>query len=254
LLRPRVEEALRGWGWIEPDWPAPPGVCAISTTRQGGFSEGSFGSLNLAEHVGDRPEHVRSNRARLRSVLELASEPLWLRQVHGPRVFPASRWIPCCEADGACTEHRGVVCAVQTADCLPVLMCDQEGTTIAVAHAGWRGLAAGILEATVERMALAGSNLLAWLGPAIGAGAYEVGPEVRQAFLDADPGAEGDFRRRAAQRWSADLCGLARRRLAACGVGRIYGGHWCTYSDPLRFFSYRRDGITGRMATLIWLS
>lgn len=238
--------------WIEADWPAPPGVRAVSTLRLGGVSQGAYDSLNLAAHVGDAPARVAANRRRLRESLALPAEPFWLNQTHGLAVAQARResGLPP-EADASFSGEAGVVCAVMTADCLPVLFCDRAGTQVAAAHAGWRGLAAGVLEATLA--ALGGGDWMAWLGPAIGPQAFEVGPPVRQAFLER-LGEDGQaaFRQTGENHWLADLCALARIRLARAGVNEVYGGGHCTYADPGCFFSYRRDGQTGRMATLIW--
>ncbi len=241
-------------GWLRPDWPAPGNVRAVSTTRRGGVSEAPYDSLNLGGHVGDDPEHVRENRRRLESALSLPSRPLWLSQVHGRRVVDASAAEMGTEADGAYALTAGVVCAVMTADCLPVLFCDRSGTRIAAVHAGWRGLCAGVLETAVEALATPAAELLAWLGPAIGAGRYEVGDEVRSCFLRVDRQAESAFRPGRPGHWLADVYELARQRLRSCGVRRIYGGGYCTYEQSSIFFSYRRDGVTGRMASLIWLS
>jgi YfiH family protein len=239
---------------IRPDWPAPARVRAAATTRAGGVSAGRYASLNLGDHVGDAAAAVRENRLRLRRALDLAAEPLWLRQVHGATVVEASG--AGAAADAMIADGTGAVCAVLTADCLPVIFCDEGGTHVAAAHAGWRGLAAGVLEATVGRLTdrgIAPGRLLAWIGPAIGAAAYEVGPEVRAAFLAADAAAATGFTANARGRWQLDLPSLARRRLAAAGVTRVYGGDLCTYADSGRFFSHRRDGACGRQATLVWL-
>lgn len=246
-------------GWIVPDWDAPANVRAMTTTRAGGASAGVYADLNLGDHVGDEPAAVAQNRAFLRE--HLPAEPLWLKQVHGIAVAcaDASTGIP--EADAAVAREPGSVCAVMTADCLPVLLCDRQGTVVAAAHAGWRGLAAGVIEAAVAEMRREPAELVAWLGPAIGPQAFEVGEEVRQVFLANNPGANSAFKLRLTphasplteQKWLADIYQLARRRLAALGVTRISGGEYCTFSDRERFFSYRRDGATGRMATLIWL-
>jgi YfiH family protein len=238
---------------IVPDWPAPPSVHAVATTRLGGVSAGPYASFNLGDHVGDDPAAVTANRRLLTEALALPAPPYWLRQVHGTRVVRAGRReAPLVEADGSWTDETGVVCVVGTADCLPVLFCDLAGTHVAAAHAGWRGLAAGVLEATIAVLDVAPDRLLAWIGPAIGAAAFEVGPEVREVFLDVDASAETAFRRGAGDRWRADLTLLARLRLNRLGVNGVWGGQWCTASGPDRFFSYRRDGVTGRMATLIW--
>ena len=238
---------------IRPDWPAPPQVRACSTTRAGGLSEGPFHSLNLGDHVGDDPERVALNRARLRDRLDLPAEPLWLRQVHGCEVARASEAVAGCAADAAVARGPGQVCAVMTADCLPVLLCELGGRAVAAVHAGWRGLAAGVVEEAVAALGTGPDQVLAWLGPAIGPDAFEVGPEVRDRFLVSDRGASVAFRPASGDRWLADLYTLARRRLEAVGVRAVFGGGYCTYSQPDRFFSYRRDGSTGRMASLIWL-
>lgn len=237
---------------ILPDWPAPARVRAISTTRLGGVSIAPYDSLNLGDHVGDDLAAVEANRAQLGR--QLPAAPLWLRQVHGTAVVDAATTRPGTEADAAVARTRGMVCAVMTADCLPVLLCDDHGTVVGAAHAGWRGLCDDVIEATVAAMQMPGENLLAWLGPAIGPAAFEVGDEVRAAFVTRDPAAARAFQpSRNNGKWLADLYQLARQRLAACGVSRIHGGEFCTFSEPDRFFSYRRDGKTGRMASLIWL-
>jgi YfiH family protein len=239
---------------IPADWPAPPGVRAVATTRAGGVSAGRYATLNLGDHVGDEPAAVAANRARLRAALGVA-EPLWLRQVHGVRVASAEDFTPGAEADAIDASTPGAVCAVLTADCLPVAFCDETGCHVGMAHAGWRGLAAGVLEATVAAFRVRGippGRLLAWIGPGIGPAAYEVGADVRAAFLAADPGAVAGFQANARDRWQLDLPLLARRRLAAAGVTRVWGGHLCTHADPGRFFSHRRDGRCGRQATLVW--
>ena len=236
---------------IRPDWPAPPNVRAVSTTRVGGVSEGRWASLNLGDHVDDRPECVAENRQRLADALGFSKEPNWLRQVHGSRVRLPGETLDCADA---CVEDRpGHICAVMTADCLPVLFCNRSGTRVAAAHAGWRGLAGGILEATVSALEEPPKELMAWLGPAIGPDVFEVGDEVRHVFTDGALAATVRFRTHGAGHWLADLYGLARDRLADLGIGYIGGGDRCTYSESDVFFSYRRDGITGRMASLIWL-
>ena len=270
--------------WIVPDWPAPANVRALTTPRSGGVSRPPFESMNPASHVGDDPGAVAENRRILRAALP--AEPLWLNQVHGNRVFElvspplqkegrGDSWgkngdaaresslfrggeiAP--EADASFTREPGQVCAVLTADCLPVLFCDQAGSVVAAAHAGWRGLAGGVLEHTVRGMNVAPARILAWLGPAIGPDSFEVGPEVREAFVADNPLAGIAFRPalpgtldEAPKKYLADLYRLARIRLAAVGVTRVYGGDACTFKDAARFFSYRRDGQTGRMASLIW--
>jgi len=238
-------------GLLLPDWPAPPGVRAAMTLRAGGASGGPYASLNLGDHVGDEADAVAENRRRLRQALALPAEPLWLEQVHGTDVARFGGPV-CPRADAAVALAPGQVCAVMVADCLPVLLADRAGTCVAAAHAGWRGLAAGVLEATVAALPVDPSQLVAWLGPAIGPEAFEVGPEVRDAFQAADPATEAAFRPGTGDRWMADVYLLARQRLARAGVTDVHGGGWCTVSDPGRFFSYRRDGVTGRMAAVIW--
>ncbi|HEX9627286.1 MAG TPA: peptidoglycan editing factor PgeF [Acidiferrobacterales bacterium] len=239
--------------YLHADWPAPPWVHAVTTTRSGGVSAAPYASFNLGDHVGDDPAAVRVNRAALRADLGLPAEPLWLTQVHGTRIVDARRAAPGAEADGAVTPAPGIVCAVLTADCLPVFVCDRAGTRAALVHAGWRGLAAGAVERAVEALGLPGERLLAWLGPAIGPAAFEVGAEVRDAFVAHDRAAAADFHDGRDGRFRADLYGLARRRLAARGVTAVSGGRRCTHGEADRFFSFRRDGRCGRMASLIWL-
>jgi YfiH family protein len=239
--------------FIFPDWPVPANVRAAVTTRMGGVSAGPFASLNLGDHVGDEPAAVAENRARLVRGLALPAEPRWLKQVHGTCALDAAAAVTGCEADATFASLPGIVCAVLTADCLPVLFCDRAGTRVAAAHAGWRGLAAGVLERTVDALGAAPADVLAWLGPAIGPQAFLVGEEVRTAFLSQDQATAAAFRPHREGRWLADLYALARRRLSRHGVDAVYGGGLCTFSDPMQFFSYRRDGTTGRMASLIWL-
>lgn len=236
---------------IVPDWPAPARVRALQTTRQGGVSHAPYDSLNLGDHVGDVAHAVAHNRQLLSALMP--SEPVWLQQVHGTEVVNAATANCLPQADACITSHRGAVCAVMTADCLPVLLCDEDGRVVAAAHAGWKGLAAGVLESTVKAMDVAPHKLLAWFGPAISQRAFEVGDEVREIFMAHDVDAASAFQRGAQGKWMADIFMLARQRLHACGVTRIYGGELCTHGDPARFFSYRRDGVTGRMGTFIWL-
>lgn len=237
--------------FILPDWPAPAGVRALSTTRSGGVSAPPWQSFNLGDHVGDEPLAVATNRAVLRR--ELPAEPTWLSQVHGTRCVDAALAAPGMQADASFTRQRGVVCAVLTADCLPVLLCDDRASVVGVAHAGWRGLAAGVIEATVMAMGEPGERLMAWLGPAIGPQAFEVGGEVRELFLDDDAEAVDAFAATADGKWLCDIYRLARRRLHALGIRRAASADFCTVNDAQRCFSYRRDGVTGRMASLIWL-
>ncbi len=242
---------------IEADWPAPAGVRALTTTVAGGVSQGPWASLNLGTHVGDDPDAVAENRRRLAAWAGLSPSAFgWLNQVHGTAVADLDRLPPGVipDADAAVTGQPGRVAVVMTADCLPVLFCTADGRHVAAAHAGWRGLVSGVLEATLDALAGKGavrSSVLAWLGPAIGPEAFEVGEEVRDAFLRAQPEAETAFSPSPAGRWLADLYKLARLRLQRAGVSHISGGGWCTWSDS-RFFSHRRQAPCGRMATLIW--
>jgi polyphenol oxidase len=247
--------------WVEADWPAPGGVRALCTLRTGGASVAPYASLNLGGHVGDVPAAVAENRRRLRVEAGLPAEPEWLEQVHGAHVADldaapdpsgAGRMGP---ADAVFTRRPGRVCAILTADCLPLLLAAESGDLVAAAHAGWRGIACGVIEAAVAAVtaALPAGRLLAWLGPAIGPRHFEIGAEVREALLAGDPGAEAAFAPNARGRFMADLGTLVRRRLEARGVDRIYGGGECTFDAADRYFSHRRDGVTGRQAALIWL-
>jgi len=239
--------------WLIPDWPAPVGINALSTLRYGGVSQPPWADFNLAEHVGDDPHAVAENRRRLRRQAALPAEPFWLHQVHGARVVDAALLRGTCKADGAFSRQAGVVCAVLTADCLPLLLCDRAGQRVAAVHCGWRGLAAGIVEAAVAALSCDAGQLMAWLGPAIGPAYFEVGAELRKVFVDADVAAVTAFFPVRAGHWLADIYKLARQRLQNVGVREISGGHWCTVSEAEQFFSYRREGCTGRMVTLIWL-
>lgn len=236
---------------ITPEWPAPPSVKAIQTTRVGGISLPPYDSFNLGDHVGDRPAAVEQNRQLLSRFMP--SEPIWLKQVHGIEVIRAEAAGCYPQADACVTERKNAVCVVMTADCLPVLLCDDAASAVGAAHAGWRGLAGGVLEATVEAMDRLPSSLMAWLGPAIGPAAFEVGAEVRDIFLAHDPTSVAAFKFHH-EKYLADLYLLARQRLHALGITRVFGGAECTYSNPQRYFSYRRDGQTGRMGSFIWLS
>ena len=238
--------------WIAPDWPAPTQVRACVTTRDGGVSALPYASLNLGNHVGDVPAHVVQNRARVRAVLP--AEPVWLKQTHGLLVADAALAQSETEADAIVARQPERVCVVMTADCLPVLFCDRAGTVVGAAHAGWRGLADGILEHTVAAMQVPPGHIMAWLGPAIGPAQFEVGDEVRAIFVGDSAAASAAFEPGKPGKWLADIYQLARLRLARLGVHQVYGGGLCTYTDAARFYSYRRDGITGRMASLIWLA
>jgi len=238
---------------IVPEWPMPKGVAACSSTRTGGVSEGAWESLNLGAHCGDDLNHVEENRKRLFAAGQLPSKPVWLEQVHGTAVLSLTgEPYDSKRADASYSNTPGTVCAVMTADCLPVLFCNRAGTEVAAAHAGWRGLCAGVLEETVACFADSADNILAWLGPAIGPQAFEVGPEVREAFMAHDPQAEHAFRP-AGEKYMADIYQLARQRLTHLGINHIYGGDRCTFTEKDDFFSYRRDKTTGRMASFIWL-
>ena len=254
-MRAKKLNRLDSESLIVPGWPAPRNVGCLSTTRLGGVSRGVFSSLNLGCHVGDDPDAVTANREVLKSMI--AGKPVWLTQVHGTRVVDAGQFIDTDlspEADAAFIRRTGGVCAVMTADCLPVLLCDDSGSVVAAVHAGWRGLLAGVLEATVKAMKVPGTQLMAWLGPAIGQNAFEVGDEVRAAFSEISLEAEMAFRAASRGKWWADIYCLARQRLISQGVERVFGGDHCTASEAELFFSYRRDGRTGRMASMIWLN
>lgn len=238
---------------IIPDWPAPANVRACSTTRMGGVSLAPWDSLNLGAHVGDDAAAVERNREQLLSLAQLPSMPVWMEQVHGVAVLRLDGSLPdSLRADAAWTDRPGVVCSSMTADCLPVLFCSQDGKQVAAAHAGWRGLSAGVLEATLANFSCPANEIHAWLGPAIGPDAFEVGQDVRDAFVTHDAAAELAFRP-VGTKYFADLWLLARQRLEAQGIRSISGGGHCTFSQNAQFFSWRRDGITGRMASLIWL-
>jgi YfiH family protein len=236
---------------IIPDWPAPKNVRTLQTTRNGGCSVAPYASLNLGDHVGDAPLAVERNRMLLQPLLP--SEPVWLKQVHGMVVADAGQASCWPQADACITSRFGAVCVVMTADCLPVLLCDNQGSVVGAAHAGWRGLCDGVIEQTVRAMSVQPSSLMAWLGPAIGPQAFEVGEEVRAAFVARQPEAAVAFAPGISEKWYADIYQLARLRLHALGITRIYGGGLCTHSEYKRFFSYRRDGTTGRMGTFIWI-
>jgi len=272
---------------IAPEWPAPPGVRAAFTLRTGGVSLAPYDSLNLGARIGDSPEAVAENRRRVREELRLPAEPVWLEQVHGVQVVelgaagevvgaaghtgatgrrdavgdagvdavgrPADAEEQPLTADASVAHAAGQVCAIRVADCMPVLFAARDGSAVGAAHAGWRGLAGGVLQATIAQLGVPAADLIAWMGPAIGPAHFEVGEDVRAAFTAADAGAASGFVANARGRWQCDLYALARRRLSALGVSSIYGGGWCTFAEPARFFSYRRDGQCGRMAALIWI-
>lgn len=241
-------------GWLRADWPSPPGVTAGCTIRAGGVSQDACASLNLAAHVGDDAAHVIENRQRFLQQCALPADPLWLTQVHGTDVVTDPTAGQPQEADAMITARPGVVCAVLTADCLPVLFAARDGSEIAAAHAGWRGLCAGVLEKTLVALSTPVTDMLVWLGPAISQPAFEVGEEVRAAFLRHDAAAADCFVENQRGRWQADLVGLAHRRLTSVGVRQIFGGDFCTYAEADRFFSYRREAGCGRMASFIFRS
>lgn len=240
--------------FIKPEWPAPANVKALQTTRIGGLSQPPYANLNLGTHVNDDPLTVAINRQLLSP--HLPSEPVWINQVHGTHVIDAAQTNCLDDADAAFTTHPGVVCVTMTADCLPVLLCDEAGTVVAAIHAGWRGLCDGVIETAVNKMAIDNNKILAWLGPAIGPQAFEVGDDVRQQFLQKDINAIHVFKP-VGNKWLCDIYTLAKQRLQNLGITQIYGGgvdeDFCTFTDEARFFSFRRDNVTGRMASLIWL-
>lgn len=241
--------------YLVPNWPAPKNIKSFSTTRLAGHSTPPFASFNIGEYSEDDPQKIIANRLQLHSELQLPNEPTWLHQVHGNTIIDANHTTAeRLRADASYSKHPGKVCVVSTADCLPILLCDTEGTCVAAIHAGWKGLVAGVIEATLETMQIPSANIMAWLGPAIGPEIFEVGDEVRQQFLKHDPKAQQAFTKTAKpEKWLADLYHLARQRLNDKGVTKIYGGGFCTYKQSEWFYSYRRDqGKTGRMASLIW--
>jgi YfiH family protein len=269
------------WEVIQPEWAAPSGVRCAFTLRTGGVSKAPYDSLNVGAHVGDVAAAVEENRRRVRERLGLPAEPVWLQQVHGVEVADldvagthvsagrdgvgaeAGRLSSDAEtalsptsgfalADAVVTRVRGRVCVIQVADCMPVLFAARDGSAVGAAHAGWRGLASGVLEQTVRHLGVPAAQLVAWLGPTISQEHFEVGDEVRAAFVSHDPDAASNFEANARGRWQCDLYSLARQRLAAFGIRDVFGGGWCTYADAARFFSYRRDGQCGRMAALVW--
>lgn len=249
--------------WLIPDWPAPVGVHALCTTRAGGVSQAPYDTLNLGDHVGDCPQAVAANRAVLRQAMGVKS--VFLSQVHGTQtVCLSDAMADGTQADACITDQTGLACIIMVADCLPVLFTNASGTVVAAAHAGWRGLADGVLEEVCKRFnaparmpsAQTATEIIAWLGPCIGREVFEVGAEVREVFVAHDPAAHALFTPGRGGKWLADLQGLARLRLVAAGLTQIYGNdgsrRWCTVSHPSRFFSYRRDGVSGRMAVCIW--
>ena len=235
---------------LVPDWPAPANIHAATTLRKGGVSLGAFSSLNPALHVGDDNNQVWLNRRIIREMLDLPDEPVWIDQVHSNRAVKALKTTSLQQADASYTDESGIVCAVMTADCLPLLVCSSDGTQVAAIHAGWRGLLAGVISNTLTAMQK--QDFLVWLGPAIGPDCFEVGSEVRDAFLDKSMEFNPAFKAQSNSKWLADIYQLARVELAAIGITKVYGGTHCTFTEHERFYSYRRDTQTGRMATLIW--
>ena len=240
--------------FILPDWPAPPSVHSLCTTRHGGVSTSPYTSFNLGQHVGDDPATVEANRQRLIALASLPEPPRWLTQVHANKVITSQNWSTGTHADGlfSCTDHH--VCSILTADCLPILLCNTQGTEICALHAGWRSLAQNIIAKACQHFKTDMTQLMAWLGPAIGPQHFEVGPDVYQAFCDHSDIAHLAFKQQDKQHYLADLYQLARQHLTQLGITAIYGGSYCTYQHDTQFFSYRRQGVTGRMASLIWLA
>lgn len=236
--------------WLTPDWPAPANIHAATTLRTGGVSVTPYDSLNPATHVGDDEGCVRENRQRIKTMLALPAEPVWLEQTHSNFVINAGQTTTLQQADASVCNEAGVVCAVLTADCLPLLICSTDGKQIAAIHAGWKGLLAGIITNTVN--ALATTEVLVWLGPAIGVACFEVGAEVREMFVAKSTAFAPAFTQTNANKYLADIYQLARIELATLGIHAVYGGDFCTVTDQARFYSYRRDTQTGRLATLIW--
>jgi len=239
--------------FIIPDWPAPENIRAYVSTRKGGHSQTPFDEFNLGNHVDDNPEVVKNNRLLLNTALSLPGDPVWLEQIHTTNVVNAAKAEAPVHADASYSSQKNTVCVVMTADCLPVFFCSKDGSEVAIAHAGWRGLVAGVLEATVEKLDSPAEELIAWLGPAIGPEAFEVGEEVRAAFMHQNTETKNTFSKNKNGKWLADIYSLARIRLEQAGVQNISGGDFCTYKNAEQFYSYRRDGQTGRMASLIWI-
>ncbi len=236
--------------WLTPDWPVPANIHAATTLRTGGVSYGAYASLNPAMHVGDDVDLVKQNRQLIKELLDLPGEPVWLEQIHSNRAVPAVKTESLQQADASYTAEAGVVCAVMTADCLPLLVCAADGSQVAAIHAGWRGLLAGVVANTLS--AMQDNELLVWLGPAIGPDCFEVGTEVRDAFVQKSAAFITAFKQQSHGKWLADIYQLARIELATLGIDKVYGGGFCTVTEQERFYSYRRDKQTGRMATLIW--
>ena len=239
--------------WFAADWPAPDHVHAFTTTRKGGISEGVYDSFNLATHVGDLPSLVSSNRQLLKESFELPAEPCWLKQTHSNHVIDANRFDHI-EADASWASSKGTVCAVLTADCLPVFFSNKDGSRVAMAHAGWRGLLNGVISATFSAMQIRPDDCLVWLGPSIGPDVFEVGLDVLQSFTGKNKATLPCFRQKDEEHWLCDMYQLARTELEQLGIRQVFGGGLCTYTDKENFYSFRRDGDTGRMASLIWIT
>jgi len=238
--------------FIQPNWSAPKNVHACTTTRSGGVSAAPFDSFNIATHVNDNIDHVKKNRAQLKKTLQLPNEPIWLDQVHGNLVIdPANR--QSLTADGIYTDQKNLVCVIQTADCLPILLCNKTGTEIAALHGGWRSLSKNIIQEGIAKFHSLPSDITVWLGPAIGPNQFEVGNEVREIFCTLDNHLKTVFKSLPNNRWLMNIYKTAEIFLQHCGVTNIYYDYYCTYSDPKHFYSYRRNHVTGRMATLIWM-
>lgn len=239
--------------FIYPDWPAPPNIKALSTTRIGGHSLAPYDEFNLGAHVGDDTDAVQKNRKQLIVSQQLPASPYWLNQTHSTHVINSTEWQQDIEADAMISTIHNHICTIMTADCLPILLCNTQGDIIAALHAGWRGLAAGILENTINKFGDEPKNLMVWLGPAIGPTQFEVGEDVYKVFTTHSPQAQNAFQQTDASHYLANIYCLAKQRLNALGVKQIFGGDFCTVTEQQRFFSYRRDGITGRMASMIWI-
>lgn len=241
--------------FIQPNWPAPKNISAFSTLRQGGISPPPYDSLNLGTNVDDNIENIQTNRRILQESLAIPSEPIWLKQIHSNIVLPGTEKTRYLEADASYTNQNDTVCAVLTADCLPILLCNRQGTYVAAIHAGWRGLQKHIIDSTLDNIPCDSEDLMAWLGPAIGSKHFEVGDEVRDLFIVMDENLDKAFKPSINNRWLCDIYAIARLQLNKRHITQIYGGDYCTYSDSSKFYSYRRDGAkTGRMASLIWIN
>lgn len=240
--------------WIEAEWPVPEWVRAGYTSRQGGHSKGAYRSLNLARHVADDPSDVKSNREKLMELLDLPAEPLWLNQIHGASLINAGDWLPDCEADAMTSTGTNQICVVLTADCLPLLLCDPLEHRIAAVHVGWRGFARKIIEQSLNAFQGKRENIIAWIGPHIHAHNYEVGNNVRKECTQAVEGTEFAFKASTKDKWLADLSALVRHVLKQEGVESIHESKRCVFDDAGSFYSYRRDGECGRMASMIWMS